>query len=199
MVYTSDQGFWMGEKGWFDKRFMYEESFGTPLMMQMPGTIEPGSQVNAMVLNLDFAQTFLDFAGAPEMGGEMQGKSFKGLLDGSMDEADYRDVVYYHYYDFPAFHMVKKHYGIRTERYKLMHFYDNIDTWEFYDLEKDPKEMTNSIDDEAYADVVQMMHKKLDSVQKVYKVTDKEFEQASPEKIEQAYKLFDKLRGKPLE
>ncbi|HZJ20359.1 MAG TPA: sulfatase [Pricia sp.] len=199
VVYTSDQGFWMGEKGWFDKRFMYEESFGTPLMMQMPGTIKPGSKINAMVLNLDFAQTFLDFADASEMGGEMQGKSFKGLFDGTMDEANFRDVVYYHYYDYPAFHMVKKHYGIRTERYKLLHFYDDIDTWEFYDLEKDPQELANSIDDDAYADVVEMMHQKLDSVQKVYKVTDKEFEQAPKEAVERAYKMFDKLRGEPLE
>ncbi len=199
VVYTSDQGFWMGEKGWFDKRFMYEESFGTPLMMQMPGSIKPGSEVNAMVLNLDFAQTFLDFAGAPEMGGDMQGKSFKGLLEGSIKEGDFRDVVYYHYYDFPAFHMVKKHYGIRTKRYKLMHFYDDIDTWEFYDLEKDPKELTNSIEDPSYADVVKMMHQKLDSIQKVYKVTDKEFEQAPQEKVERAYDMFEKLRGKPLQ
>lgn len=198
VIYTSDQGFWMGEKGWFDKRFMYEESFGTPLMIQLPGTIAAGKEVNAMVQNLDFAQTFLDFADASEMGGEMQGESFKSLLDGSMDEADFRDVIYYHYYDYPAFHMVKKHYGIRSKRYKLMHFYDDIDTWEFYDLEKDPKELTNSIDDPSYADVVQTMHQKLDSVQKVYKVTDKEFEKAPKEKIDRAIKMFDKLRGTPI-
>ena len=195
VIYTSDQGFWMGEKGWFDKRFMYEESFGTPLLMQLPGTIAAGKEVNAMVQNLDFAQTFLDFAGASAMTLEMQGESFKGLLDGSMNEADFRDVVYYHYYDYPAFHMVKKHYGIRTERYKLMHFYDDIDTWEFYDLEKDPQELTNSIDDPSYADVVEKMHQKLDSVQMVYKVTEKEFEQAPKEAVERSNKLFDKLRG----
>ncbi len=195
VIYTSDQGFWMGEKGWFDKRFMYEESFGTPLLMQLPGTIAAGKEVNAMVQNLDFAQTFLDFAGASAMTLEMQGESFKGLLDGSMNEADFRDVVYYHYYDYPAFHMVKKHYGIRTESYKLMHFYDDIDTWEFYDLEKDPQELTNSIDDPSYADVVEKMHQKLDSVQMVYKVTEKEFEQAPKEAVERSNKLFDKLRG----
>lgn len=199
VVYTSDQGFWMGEKGWFDKRFMYEESFGTPLMMQLPGSISAESEVNAMVLNLDFAQTFLDFAGASEMGSEMQGKSFKGLLNGSTDEADFRNVVYYHYYDYPAFHMVKKHYGIRTERYKLIHFYDDIDTWEFYDLEKDPRELTNSIDDDTYADVIEMMHQKLDSVQKVYKVTEKEFERAPKEKVARANKMFDQLRGTPIQ
>ncbi|HET8735406.1 MAG TPA: sulfatase, partial [Pricia sp.] len=198
VVFTSDQGFWMGEKGWFDKRFMYEESFRTPLMMQLPGTIEAGTHIDAMVQNLDFAQTFLDFAGASEMGTKMQGESLKGLLDGSMDEADFRDVIYYHYYDYPAFHMVKKHYGIRTERYKLIHFYDDIDTWEFYDLEKDPQELTNGIDDPAYADVIATMHRKLDSVQAVYKVTESEFEQAPTEKVERAYKMFDKLRGTPI-
>ncbi len=178
---------------------MYEESFGTPLMMQLPGTIAAGKEVTAMVQNLDFAQTFLDFADASEMGDEMQGQSFKGILDGSMDEVDFRDIVYYHYYDYPAFHMAKKHYGIRTKRYKLIHFYDDIDTWEFYDLEKDTKELTNSIDEEAYADVVQSMHLKLDSVQKVYMVTDREFEQAPKEAIERANRMFEKLRGTPIQ
>ena len=199
VIYTSDQGFWMGEKGWFDKRFMYEESFGTPLMMQLPGTIPAKSKIDAMVMNLDFAQTFLDFADVSEMGHKMQGKSFKGLLDGSLKTADFRDVVYYHYYDYPAFHMVKKHYGIRTERYKLMHFYDDIDTWEFYDLASDPQELTNSIQDSAYTEVIKMLHHKLDSVQKVYKVTDKEFEKAPKEKVEKAYNVFNRLRGTPIQ
>ena len=198
VVYTSDQGFWMGENGWFDKRFMYEESFGTPLLMQLPGAIAPGSEVNAMVMNLDFAQTFLDYAGATQMGGDMQGESLKPLLEGSMSASDFRDVVYYHYYDYPAFHMVKKHYGIRTERYKLIHFYDDIDTWEFYDLEKDPKEKNNSINDSSYADAIAMMHRKLDSVQEVYEVTEREFEQTPREKVERAEKLFEKLRGTPI-
>jgi arylsulfatase A-like enzyme len=118
VVYTSDQGFYLGEKGWFDKRFMYEESLRMPLLMQLPGVIQPGIIIDAMVQNLDFAQTFLDLAGAGEFTEGMQGKSFKGLLDGSMDDENFRDAVYYHYYDFPAFHMVKKHYGIRTKRYK---------------------------------------------------------------------------------
>ncbi|RKN79325.1 sulfatase family protein [Ulvibacterium marinum] len=197
VVYTSDQGFYLGEKGWFDKRFMYEESFGTPLLMQLPGTIAPNQKVKALVQNLDFAQTFLDFAGVTETDFEMQGKSFKGLLDGSLEEDDFRDVVYYHYYDYPAFHMVKKHYGIRTKRYKLIHFYDDIDTWEFYDLKKDPKEMYNAINDDVYSKTINRMHKKLDSVQKHYKVTEREFEKAPKEKIKRAYEQFDKLRGKP--
>ena len=195
VVYTSDQGFYLGEKGWFDKRFMYEESFGTPLLMQLPGTIEPGTKINALVQNLDFAQTFLDFANLKELGQKMQGESLKGLLDGSLNEVDFRDVAYYHYYDYPAFHMVKKHYGIRTERYKLMHFYDDIDTWELYDLDKDPKELYNAIDDSYYSQVLIMMHQKLDSVQKQYGVTEKEFEKTSQEKVERAYNQFKGLRG----
>lgn len=197
VVYTSDQGFYLGEKGWFDKRFMYEESFGTPLLMQLPGTIAPNQKIGALVQNLDFAQTFLDFAQVPETDSKMQGKSFKGLLDGSLEEDDFRDVVYYHYYDYPAFHMVKKHYGIRTRRYKLMHFYDDVDTWEFYDLQKDPKEMYNAIDDDTYSKTITQMHRKLDSVQKHYKVTEKEFEKAPKEKVKRAYEQFEKLRGKP--
>ncbi|MCM4165405.1 MULTISPECIES: sulfatase [unclassified Arenibacter] len=195
VVYTSDQGFYLGENGWFDKRFMYEPSFRTPLLMQWPRTINPGKKIDAMVQNLDFAQTFLEVAGVPEMGKEMQGESFKGLLDGSRSETDFREIIYYHYYDFPAFHMVKKHYGIRTNRYKLMHFYDDIDQWELYDLKKDPLEKNNLIEDGKYSDVLIEMHRKLDSVQDFYKVTDKEFQKAPKEKVENAYKLFERLRG----
>lgn len=195
VVYTSDQGFYLGENGWFDKRFMYEESMGMPLLMQLPGSIEPGTKINALTQNLDFAQTFLDFAGASEYSAEMQGRSLRPLLEGKMDDDDFRDVVYYHYYDYPAFHMVKKHYGIRTKRYKLIHFYDDIDTWEFYDLEKDPKEQNNSIDDSDYAKIVGDMRLQLDSVQRYYKVTDTEFERAPKEKVENELKNFKRLRG----
>ena len=199
VVYTSDQGFYLGEKGWFDKRFMYEESFGTPLLMQLSGTIEPGKKIDALVQNLDFAQTFLDFAHKSELGLNMQGESIKGLLEGSMNENVFRDIVYYHYYDYPAFHMVKKHYGIRTKRYKLMHFYDDIDAWEFYDLDKDPKELYNVIDDNVYSEAIMMMHQKLDSVQKAYKVTDKEFEKTTKKNVDHAYAQFKRLRGEQVQ
>lgn len=199
VVYTSDQGFYLGEKGWFDKRFMYEESLRMPLLMQLPGVIAPGSEIDAMVQNLDFAQTFLDLANGPEYSTEMQGESFRGLLNGTMKDESFRDIIYYHYYDYPAFHMVKKQYGIRTQRYKLIHFYDDIDAWEFYDLENDPKELHNAINDVSYADVISAMQKKLDSVQKHYKVTEKEFETAPKEKVERAYKAFKELRGTPVE
>lgn len=200
VVYTSDQGFYLGEKGFFDKRFMYEESFRMPFMIQYPKEIEPGSVVSALTQNLDFAQTFIDYAGGDDsLTVGMQGKSFKPLLEGTISDDDFRDAIYYHYYDYPAFHMVKKHYGVKTKRYKLMHFYDDIDTWEFYDLKEDPKELHNAIDDQRYQGVIKSMHKKLDSLQKVYKVTEKEFEQAPQEKVDNAYKVFDRLRGTPLE
>ncbi|MBU2975973.1 sulfatase family protein [Zobellia sp. B3R18] len=195
VVYTSDQGFYLGENGWFDKRFMYETSFGTPLLMQLPGTIPPKTKIDAMVQNLDFAQTFLDFAEVKNESDAMQGQSFKGLLDGSMNSDEFRDVLYYHYYDYPAFHMVKKHYGVRTKRYKLIHFYDDIDSWEFYDLYKDPRELTNLIDDRTYSSVIDQMHYKLDSIQEVYNVTDKEFDTAPKTAIDKAYKQFKRLRG----
>lgn len=195
VVYTSDQGFYLGEQGWFDKRFMYEASLRMPLLMQLPGIIESGSRIDAMVQNLDFAQTFLDFAEGSEFSDDMQGRSLRGLLNGDLNEDDFRDAIYYHYYDYPAFHMVKKQYGIRTERYKLIHFYDDIDTWEFYDLEEDPKELRNAINDPSYSEVIAMMHKKLDSLQTHYKVTEKEFEQAPKEDVQKAYKQFERLRG----
>ena len=196
VVYTSDQGFYLGENGWFDKRYMYETSFRMPLLMQYPKEIEAGSVISEMTQNLDFAPTFLDMAGI-EIPEDMQGISFKKVLYGEEAEIG-RDAIYYHYYDFPAFHMVKRQYGIKTDRYKLIHFYDDIDTWEFYDLEKDPKEQNNLIDAEEYQAEVKMMHQKLDSVQQHYQVTEKEFETTPKEKVDQAYKNFERLRGTPI-
>ncbi|MCG2460107.1 sulfatase [Flavobacteriaceae bacterium F89] len=198
VVYTSDQGFYLGEKGWFDKRFMYEESYRTPLLIRYPMEIKKGTQINALVQNLDYAQTLLDFAGGGQYTHEMQGESLRPLLNQTMDEDDFRDVLYYHYYAYPAFHMVKKHYGISTKRYKLMHFYDDIDAWEFYDLEKDPKELHNAIDDPGYKDIIANMHMRLDTVQKYYKVTSKEFKKSPEKNVERAYKVFEKLRGTPM-
>ncbi|MCB0474336.1 MAG: sulfatase [Flavobacteriaceae bacterium] len=198
VVYTSDQGFYMGEKGWFDKRFMYEESFRTPLLMQYPKLIKPHSQSDAFIQNVDFAPTVLDLVGAGDYSKEMQGRSYIPLLEGKIDDAHFRDVMYYHYYDFPAFHMVKKHYGIRTKRYKLIHFYDDIDAWEFYDLKNDPEELNNLMENAAYASLIATMKVKLDSIQAVYKVTPKEFERAPKEQVDNAYKMFERLRGTPM-
>ena len=167
VVYTSDQGFYLGEHGWFDKRFMYNESFKTPLLIKWPNKIKPGITEDEMVQNLDFAQTFLDIAGvdAPE---DMQGKSLVPILIGEKDGWD-RDAVYYHYYEYPAEHAVKRHYGIATKDYKIIHFYYDVDEWELYDRKKDPTEVNNVIDDPAYADVVKDMKQKLVEVRKKYK------------------------------
>lgn len=193
LVYTSDQGFYLGEHGWFDKRFMYEESLRMPLLMQLPGTIDSETRNDAMVQNLDFAPTFLDLAGGLQFCSEMQGESFRDLLEGKKE--DFKNAIYYHYYDFPAFHMVKKHYGVRTKRYKLIHFYDDIDTWEFYDLKKDPKELHNAINEERYNLEITMMLKKLDSLQQHYGVTTKEFFTSSKNQVDDAYEQFNRLRG----
>ncbi|WP_420601053.1 sulfatase [Flagellimonas sp.] len=167
VVYTSDQGFYLGEHGWFDKRFMYNESFKTPLLIKWPNEIKPGTTSDEMVQNLDFAQTFLEAAGimAPE---DMQGESLVPLLKGNT-QAWNRDGVYYHYYEYPAEHAVKRHYGIATKTHKLIHFYHDVDEWELYDLEKDPNEMNNVYADPTYSSVVDQLKKELDELRKKYK------------------------------
>ena len=167
VVYTSDQGFYLGEHGWFDKRFIYDESFKTPLLVRWPGVVKPGSSSDQMVQNLDFAQTFLEAANIPAPA-DMQGESLIPLLKG--DEQNWnRDAVYYHYYEYPGFHMVKRHYGIVTREYKLVHFYYDIDEWELYDRKKDQMEMNNVIDDPAYAEVKNVLMRKLAELRKKYK------------------------------
>ncbi|RMG26479.1 MAG: DUF4976 domain-containing protein, partial [Bacteroidetes bacterium] len=166
VVYTSDQGFYLGEHGWFDKRFIYDESFKTPLLVKWPGVIEPGSKNTQMVQNLDFAQTFLEAAGItpPE---DMQGESLIPLFKG--ETKNFREAVYYHYYEYPSVHMVKRHYGIVTEAYKLAHFYYDVDEWELYDRKKDPMEMNNVYDDPAYSEVVARLKEDLQALRVKYK------------------------------
>ena len=139
VVYTSDQGFYMGEHGWFDKRFMYEESLNTPLVMMLPEGLNARGDINEMVQNIDYAPTFLDLAGI-EKPADMQGVSLVPLLKGE-HPTDWRKSIYYHFYEYPAEHSVKRHYGVRNDRYKLIHFYNDIDRWELYDLQADPTEM----------------------------------------------------------
>jgi arylsulfatase A-like enzyme len=169
VIYTSDQGFYLGEHGWFDKRFMYEESFRTPLLIRYPNEIKPGTRIEKLVQNLDFAPTFLDYAGV-DIPDAMQGESFRKLVSGKSSE--WREAVYYTYYEYPSVHMVKRHYGIATERYKLMHFYYDIDEWELYDLEKDPAEMKSVYNDPEYAEVREMLHKKLEELRGTYGDSD---------------------------
>jgi arylsulfatase A-like enzyme len=167
VVYTSDQGFYLGEHGWYDKRFIYDESFKTPLLIRWPHVIEPGTTNEQMVQNLDFAQTFLEAAGiaAPA---DMQGESLIPLLKGN-DQMWTREAVYYHYYEYPAVHMVKRHYGIVTMEYKLAHFYDDVDEWELYDRKKDPQELNNVYEDPEYAGIVAQLKKDLDELRVLYK------------------------------
>ncbi|MFP4060992.1 MAG: sulfatase [Bacteroidales bacterium] len=166
IVYTSDQGFYLGEHGWFDKRFMYEESLRTPLIIKWPGVTQPGSMAKELVQNLDFAQTLLEIAGV-ESPGDMQGKSIVPVLKGD-HENEWRNALYYHYYEYPAVHMVKRHYGIRTHRYKLIHFYYDVDEWELYDLEKDPSEMNNVYDNPDYQDIVSDLKMQLHGLREKY-------------------------------
>ncbi|MDP2958968.1 MAG: DUF4976 domain-containing protein, partial [Longimicrobiales bacterium] len=165
VVYTSDQGFYLGEHGWFDKRFMYEESLRMPLIVRFPAEIAP-RVADEMVLNLDFAPTFLDYAGAP-IPVEMQGESMRPMLAGRTP-ADWRRSVYYHYYEYPGSPLIKRHYGVRTERYKLIRFYFDIEAWELYDLEADPRELHNVYDDPLYAAVVVELKAELERLRVQY-------------------------------
>lgn len=139
IVYTSDQGFYMGEHGWFDKRFMYEESFRTPLLVRLPGGRK--GDIDLMVQNIDYGPTILELAGI-DVPDDMQGVSFLPLLEGK-EVKDWRKSLYYHFYEYPAEHAVRRHFGVRTDRYKLIRFYGDVDCWELYDLRDDPSEMSN--------------------------------------------------------
>ena len=173
VIYSSDQGFYLGDHGWFDKRFMYEESFRMPFVVRWPGKIKPGSTNTALTSNLDFAETFLDIAGA-KIPGDMQGRSLVPLFSGETPE-DWRKSLYYHYYEFHGnrrtAHMVRRHYGVRTDRYKLIHFY-NLDEWELYDLKNDPREMKSVYSDEESAPVVARLKGEIHRLQRLYKVPD---------------------------
>ena len=167
VIYTSDQGFYLGEHGWFDKRFIYDESFKTPLLVRWPNVVERGAVENEMVQNLDFAQTMLEAVGITPPS-DMQGESLIPLLKGEKEKWT-RDAVYYQYYEYPSVHMVKRHYGIVNKEFKLVHFYYDVDEWELYDRLKDPKEMNNVYNDPAYADTVKKLKKNLIALRKKYK------------------------------
>ena len=160
VVYTSDQGFYLGEHGWFDKRWIFEESLRTPLLVRWPGVAKPGSVNRDIVSNLDFGETLLDAAGVP-VPPEMQGHSFVPILKGRRP-ADWRTGFYYHYYEHPAVHNVPRQYGIVTDRYKLVHFYEpQYDYWELFDLRRDPHELKSVFADKSYAPVRQDLERRL--------------------------------------
>ena len=151
VIYSSDQGFFLGEHGWYDKRWMYEEALRMPFLARWPGRIPPGTRVPDMIQNIDYAPTFLEAAGVP-VPEDIQGESLVQLMEGGSPE-NWRESIYYHYYEFPAVHMVAKHYGVRTERYKLIHYYETSE-WECFDLQEDPRELRSLYDDPAYATVI---------------------------------------------
>jgi len=165
VVYASDQGFYLGDHGWYDKRWMYEESLGMPLIVRWPGVAKPGSVSTQLVQNLDYASTFLEAAGV-EPPADLQGRSLVPLLRG--EEGAWRDAIYYHYHGFPDVHRVARHYGIRTERYKLIRFYQT-DEWEFYDLEADPDELANEYANPAYRDVIVSLAERLGALRAEYR------------------------------
>ncbi|HEX6309799.1 MAG TPA: sulfatase [Longimicrobiales bacterium] len=167
VVYTSDQGFFLGDHGWFDKRWMYEESLRTPLLVRWPGVVAPGSVNDDLVMNLDFAQTLLDIGGvtAPAT---MQGRSLLPLLRGEMP-ADWRDAIYYQYFAYPDWHMVQRQYGVRTHRYKLIHYYE-IGEWELFDLDRDPNELHSVYGEPAYAPMVASLKRRLEELRREYAV-----------------------------
>ncbi|MEM1356139.1 MAG: sulfatase [Planctomycetota bacterium] len=177
VVYSSDQGFYLGEHGWYDKRWVYEESLRTPLIVRWPGVVEPGSKNGDIVSTLDYAQTFLEMAGV-EQPADMQGRSLVSLLKGQTPD-DWRTSHYYHYYEFPSVHMVNRHYAVVTDRYKLVRFYkqapdapSGVDTWELIDLEVDPLEQRNFYNDPAYAEVRAELHAELDRLREKYRVPE---------------------------
>lgn len=166
VIYSSDQGFFLGDRGWFDKRWMYEESLRMPLLIRWPGVTKPGSENRDLVQNLDFAETFLDMAGAP-IPADMQGRSLAPLLGGT-SPADWRKAIYYQYFDYPAVHNVQRHYGIRTDRFKLIHYY-LINEWELFDLKQDPGEVTNLYSNPDHASQVKKLKVELAGLRVQYR------------------------------
>lgn len=172
IVYTSDQGFFLGEHGWFDKRFMYEECQRMPLLMRYPPLLQPQSQSNAVCMNIDFAPTFLALAGV-DIPDDIQGRSLLPIMENNgVVPKEWDQVAYYHYYEYPAEHSVKRHYGIRTDRYKLIHFYNDIDEWEMYDMQADPREMKNVYNNPSYSAQRDSLHLLLKQTQEKYKDAD---------------------------
>jgi arylsulfatase A-like enzyme len=178
VVYASDQGFYLGEHGWFDKRWIFEESLRTPLLVRWPGVTKAGATSDALVSNVDFAETFLEAASVP-IPSEMQGRSLVPLLKGDTP-ADWRKSFYYHYYEFPVPHHVRPHYGVVTDRYKLVRFYGpDVDYWELFDRQQDPHELESVYEDAGYAKVRKELEGELARLREELKVPEKDDPAAS--------------------
>lgn len=190
VIYTSDQGFYLGDHGFFDKRFMYEPSLRMPFVIRYPASVTKGQVNDDIITNIDFAPTILDMAGV-DIPTEIQGSSFAANIVGETSP-DWQKSMYYHYYEFPFWHHVQPHYGVRNQRYKLIHFYYNIDVWELYDLKNDPNEMNNLINHPDYQDVVKELKIEVTRQQQKYgddksvdefrKITDTDFGNISASK-----------------
>ena len=165
VIYSSDQGFYLGDHGWFDKRLMYEESLKMPLIVSWPGVTKPGTVNKDLVQNLDYAETFLEMARA-SIPDDMQGRSLVPLLKGETVQ-DWRKSIYYHYYAYPSIHMIPRHFGIRTKSEKLIKFY-HYDQWEYYDLQADPDELTNQYKNEKHSERIAALKNQLVALQKKY-------------------------------
>ena len=187
LVYVSDQGFYLGEHGWFDKRFMYEESLKTPFLIRYPTLIKPGTHITRFASNIDWAPTILDLAQV-KIPAEVQGVSLVPVLKNNQVK-QWKDELYYHYYEYPEPHHVSPHFGIRTPQYKLIRFYNAKTNWEFYDLKKDPSEMKNSIHDKYYQSTISNLKTKLAIL--IDKYEDKEAK-AILEKETSSTKTFSK-------
>ncbi len=182
VIYTSDQGFFLGDHGWYDKRFMYEESLQMPFLMRYPQEIAPGTVVDAMVSNIDFAPTFLDYAGldTPDV---MQGTSYRPVSGGTTPDG-WQESIYYRYWMHLSHHGVAAHYGVRTPSHKLIYYYgkalgttESVDRdtepyWELFDLDADPNELNNVYGDPAFAGVREKLHTELNRLRVLYGDTD---------------------------
>ena len=167
VIYASDQGWYLGEHGWFDKRWMYEESLKTPFLAKWPGVIEPGTTSDLIVSNLDFAETFLDAAGVT-VPDDMQGESLVPIFKGETPD-DWRSTFYYHYYEFPGAHSVARHYGVTDAKHKLIHYYE-LGEWELFDLTEDPDELNSVYGEPHYADKEKELKAELDRLREYYRV-----------------------------
>jgi N-acetylglucosamine-6-sulfatase len=167
VIYSSDQGFYLGEHGWYDKRWMFEESLKMPFVIRWPGHIQPGTRSDALIQNIDYAPTFLDAAGV-DIPSEIQGESLIPLF-AEPNSSNWRESIYYHYYEHGGEHQVPRHEGVRTNRFKLINFYSN-DGFNLFDLKTDPQEMHDLSGDPKHADTLSALQKELQRLRKQYEV-----------------------------
>ncbi len=195
VVYSSDQGFYLGEHGWFDKRWMYEESLRTPLIVRWPGVVKAGATNGDIVSNLDFAETFLDIAGV-EIPDDMQGRSLLPVLAGKTP-ADWRKYFYYQYYEFPGAHSVRRHYGVTDGRFKLIHFYEpDVNEWELYDVSTDPKELKNLFGNPDLAADQARLQEHLERLRKEYQVPEQDPPGSYPNRAGAYEKGVEQMKAK---